>query len=212
MGNGMYCDDESYWCEQTDDEKLFLESRKALEYLKTAQRRLRMLMKRKAHYESNPLGSAMCRETEISISQQAMIIRRHLDELATMSYDYSHVDDETDTQKTTQEDWEQVMQLASMPIDMLRTSSQSHNSNTVASSSSSCYSMLRTTHYNSPMSGTTAHSEQKAMWQMSPPIEEVAELRQRLKELEQTPLFTDACPMHKLAKLTMIQHLPRSVQ
>ncbi|KAJ2496401.1 hypothetical protein GGH96_005867 [Coemansia sp. RSA 1972] len=210
MGNGMYCDDDLYWCEQTDDEKLFTESRKTMQYLKTAQRRLRMLMKRKAHYESNPLGSAMCRETEKSISQQAMIIRRHLDELDAMSYDYSHIDDESSTQKTTREDWEQVMQLASMPIDMLRTNSHSHSS-TIASSGSSCYSMLRTTHYNSPLSGSTAHSEQK-MWQMSPPIEQVAELRQRLKELEQTPLFTDACPMHKLAKLRTSQHLPRSVQ
>ncbi|KAJ2570209.1 hypothetical protein IW140_002485, partial [Coemansia sp. RSA 1813] len=29
-------------------------------------------------------------------------------------------------------------------------------------------------------------------WQMTPPIEEVAELRQRLKELEQSPLFTSS--------------------
>ncbi|KAJ2479136.1 hypothetical protein IWW56_003285 [Coemansia sp. RSA 2131] len=211
MGNGMFCDDESYWCEQSDDEKLIEESRKTLQYLKTAQRRLNMLMKRKAHYESNPLGSAMCREMQTSISQQAMLIRRHYDELSTIAYEYSHV--ESDVQKSTQEDWEEVMQLASMPIDMLLARPQSRSNNTVASSSSSCYSMLRTTHYNSPMSGSTANeSEQRTLWQMTPPIEEVAELRQRLKELEQTPLFTDACPMHKLAKLTTGQRSPRSLQ
>ncbi|KAJ2340605.1 hypothetical protein GGF43_006376 [Coemansia sp. RSA 2618] len=222
MGNGMYCDVESYCCEQTDDERLFAESRAKREYLRGAHRRLNLLMKRLAHYKRNPLGQAMCREVEMKISQQTLLIKRQSDELMSLVEQYSRIDDDEDTQASTQAAWEEVMELARLPTDMVFAQRRPLGSSTsvgVAGSDSSGLTMPGTAHSDSPhMSGTTAAGsegeKQKTFpWQITPPIEDVAELRQKLREMEQSPLFTDAClrPLHKLSMLATGQISPYSM-
>ncbi|KAJ2850664.1 hypothetical protein IWW36_001708 [Coemansia brasiliensis] len=206
MGNGMYCDVEPYCCELSEEEKLYAESRKTLEYLKAAHRRLNVLMKRLAHFKRNPLGGAMCKDVEASIYQQTLLIRRCHEELNAMVEQYNHMGDEDDsTQTSTRDDWEEVMQMAKMPVDMAAMPAQwPHQS----SSASSCNTLPKATH-TPPISGATASvglavEKQKTFpWQMTPPIEEVVELRHKLRVLEQSPLFTDTCPKqpHKMASV-----------
>ncbi|KAJ2296159.1 hypothetical protein IWW54_007009, partial [Coemansia sp. RSA 2705] len=154
----------------------------------------------------NPLGAAMCKEVEAKIYQQTLLIDRFQGELCAMVERYNHANDAQDsTQASMQADWEEVMQMARMPMDVAvaRTQQlqQQHNSSgsaANASSGSSINSLFNIAHCNSPaMSGTTAmgsDAQKTFPMQMTPPIEHVVELRQRLRQLEQSPLFTDACP------------------
>ncbi|KAJ1874112.1 hypothetical protein LPJ57_004851 [Coemansia sp. RSA 486] len=65
MGNGMYCDIESYCDQPSEEEKLYLDSRKTLDYLKSAHSRLLLLMKQLNFYRyvvfSIPFG--ICRQS-----------------------------------------------------------------------------------------------------------------------------------------------------
>ncbi|KAI9469566.1 hypothetical protein LPJ78_001060 [Coemansia sp. RSA 989] len=195
MGNGMYCDVEPYCCELSDEEKLYAESRKTLEYLKVAHRRLNVLMKRLAHFKRNPLGSAMCKDVEANIYQQTLLIRRCHEELNMMVEQYNHMGEEDNSQTSTRDDWEEVMQMAKMPVDAVAMPAQwPHHSSSPSTAS--------TPHISGATAVGLAVEKQKTFpWQMTPPIEEVVELRHRLRELEQSPLFTDTCPKHKMASV-----------
>ncbi|KAJ1995525.1 hypothetical protein GGI26_000945 [Coemansia sp. RSA 1358] len=250
MGNGMYCDVESYSTKPTEEERLCLESRKSLKYLKDAHRRLVLLMKKLAHFKRNPLGSAMCKELETKIYQQSLLLKRFHNELNSMVEEYNRMCNRVEegmvstqstlNQTSSQADWEEVIEMAKLPVEAVLARSQPiggshhhhhHNSSSSSQnggSSSSCDSFFKSI-YQSPLSGTTAaesvdHSAgitstaapapaptpapeasrvaeakisnahkslQKTFpWQMTPPIEDVVELREHLRVLERSPLFT----------------------
>ncbi|PIA15702.1 hypothetical protein COEREDRAFT_81830 [Coemansia reversa NRRL 1564] len=206
MGNGMYCDMELYCYVSTGEERLYSESRKTLDYLKSAHRRMSLLMKQYNHYKRNPLCGAMCKDLESKIFQQSLLLRRFHYELNSMVELYNHLDDEDDTTQTsTHADWEEVMEMAKCPIENVIPRMQSlHN----AHGSSASASPVKSAQSSSPLVASTtatatASVDQKAAvakttthktlpWQITPPIEEVVELRQRLRVLEQSPLFTNA--------------------
>ncbi|KAJ2082136.1 hypothetical protein H4R24_001832 [Coemansia sp. RSA 988] len=217
MGNGMYCDMELYCREETDEERLYSESRKSLDYLKCAHRRMSVFIRRLQYYKRNPLGTAMCKDLETMIFQQSLLLRRFHYELNEMVERYNHMNDEDDTTQTsTQADWEEVMEMAKRPLELVIPRMQPlYNTH----SSSVSASPTKSTQSSSPhMSGTTATAsvELKAVvskapahktlpWQITPPIEEVAQMRQRLRVLEQSPLLTDA---HLAQKASLPRQLP----
>ncbi|KAJ1729368.1 hypothetical protein LPJ61_003557 [Coemansia biformis] len=235
MVNGMYSAVEAYCCAPSDEERLHDESRKTLEYLKAAHRRIALLLKQHSHYRQvfgahaprirNPLCGPMCRDIEGRLFQQQLLLRRFHSDLNNMVNQYNRMNSEADySQTSTQADWEEVMEMAKMPVDVVASRSHSiHNSHhssssaSVGAGSSACgshprapdRSQPRSADRSSPMSGATATASvdhrPKAIppaphpsWCPTPPIEEVVELRQRLRELERSPLFTDGPLLHKL--------------
>ncbi|KAJ2704188.1 hypothetical protein FB645_003492 [Coemansia sp. IMI 203386] len=209
MGNGMYCDIESYCDQPSEEEKLYLDSRKTLDYLKSAHSRLLLLMKQLNFYRRNPLCGAMCKEVETKIYQQSLLLRRHHQQLNDMVESYNRMNEDTDcssqselsTPHSSQADWEEVIEMAKRPVDSMFNRPQS----TAVSNSDALFRSI----YQPPLSGTTAtgsmeqlqnhgpssdsqlRSSQKTFpMQMTPPMEEVVELRERLRVLEKSPLFT----------------------
>ncbi|KAJ2785748.1 hypothetical protein GGI15_001808 [Coemansia interrupta] len=211
MGNGMYCDVETYRQEHSAEELLYINSRKTLDYLKTAHSRLVLLMKQLNFYKRNPLCGAMCKEVETKIYQQSLLLRRHHQQLNDMVEDYNRMSEsssdsssqtELSTPHSSQADWEEVIEMAKRPVETMFRRPQSKSS----SHGDSIFKCI----YQSPLSGTTAtgsmeqqqqgtqadaqpqmRSSQKTFpMQMTPPMEEVVELRERLRVLERSPLFT----------------------
>ncbi|KAJ2611571.1 hypothetical protein H4S08_003084 [Coemansia sp. RSA 1365] len=148
----------------------------------------------------------MCKDLESKIFQQSLLLRRFHYELNNMVELYNYMNDEHDTKQTsTHADWEEVMEMAKCPIENVIPRMQSlHN----AHGSNISTSPVKSTRSSSPIVASTtatatASVDQKAAvvkttahktlpWQITPPIEEVVELRQRLRVLEQSPLFTNA--------------------
>ncbi|KAJ1815506.1 hypothetical protein LPJ75_002343 [Coemansia sp. RSA 2598] len=159
----------------------------------------------------NPLCGAMCKEVETKIYQQSLLLRRHHQLLNDMVESYNRMNEDTDcsssqsdlsTPHSSQADWEEVIEMAKRPVESMFRRPQS----TAVSSSDSLFRSI----YQPPLSGTTAtgsmeqlqnhggsssdpqlRSSQKTFpMQMTPPMEEVVELRERLRVLEKSPLFT----------------------
>ncbi|KAJ2159676.1 hypothetical protein GGF46_002848 [Coemansia sp. RSA 552] len=186
MGNGMFSEMEEYCGTQTDQERLYLESRAKLAYCKQACRRLRHLLSRLTHFRTNPLGGPMCKDLEKQIFQQRLLVQRVQAELDDMvaQYNQSCQGSESDVADSgsTQADWEEVMEMARQPIDSIREQQRSIGSCMQSGS----------------LSGTSTATESvdvdagKAFpWKITPPLEDMAAMRKRLRILEQSPLFTD---------------------
>ncbi|KAJ2761066.1 hypothetical protein IWQ57_006145 [Coemansia nantahalensis] len=177
----------------------------------------------------------MCRELDTQIYQLRLMLARFHADLNAMVDQYNILagaDD--DSQVSTKADWEEVMEMANRPADAAASRARpvpsTHNnssSTTVAADSSACGSQPHSASHASPMSGTTASpspsAEQKPKatqhapfpWCSTPPMEEVVELRQHLREIEQSPLFTDSPPLHRLHRqaplLPVQQRTPSSL-
>ncbi|KAJ2899952.1 hypothetical protein GGI21_001153 [Coemansia aciculifera] len=212
MCNGIYCDVESYTCEPSPDERRFRESHEKLDYLKEGQRRLVWLIKRRAHYQRNPLGGAMCKEVDMQIYQQTLLISRHFAELQKMVDEFDReLSSSSTTEASTpspqssqrQADWEEVMQMAKMSIGDLayhepaKSSSNNSSSKTLFKSiyispSLSSSSSSASTATASEVGSADAHSRKarKTFPAQTPPKEEMIKLRESLKSIEQSPLFT----------------------
>ncbi|KAJ2881504.1 hypothetical protein FB639_002601 [Coemansia asiatica] len=152
----------------------------------------------------------MCKEVETKIYQQTLLLRRHHQQLNDMVGSYNRMNEDTDcssqsdlstTPHSSQADWEEVIEMAKRPVESMVTRPQS----AAVSNGDSLFRSI----YQPPLSGTTAtgsmeqlqnhgsrsdsqlRSSQKTFpIQMTPPMEEVVELRERLRVLEKSPLFT----------------------
>ncbi|KAJ2724031.1 hypothetical protein GGI07_002236 [Coemansia sp. Benny D115] len=200
MGNGMYCDIPAYREELTAEQQLYLSSRKTLEYLKAAHSRMMLLMKQLSFYKRNPLCGAMCKEVETKIYQQSLLLKRHHQQLNDMIEKYNRMSGKTDgestplSQHSSQSDWEEVMEMAKRPVESMCARPLSISS--TAASADTVFKSI----YQSPASSTATSAEsiappargsQKTFpMQMTPPLEEVVELREHLRVLEKSPLFT----------------------
>ncbi|KAJ2506856.1 hypothetical protein GGF44_002108 [Coemansia sp. RSA 1694] len=213
MCNGIYCDVESYTCEPSPDERRFRESREKLDYLKASQRRLTLLMKQLAHHQRNPLGGAKCKEVEMNIYQQILLINRNHQELKNMVDEFNRmIDSSDDTAVNTpsqqsssqQADWEEVMEMAKLPIESI-------SARTPAKNGSSTETLFKSIYISPPSTATAPESgsvdvhirrSKKTFSSQTPPAEEMTQLRESLKSIEQSPLFT-ATPVFKSSQ----QHL-----
>ncbi|KAJ2819967.1 hypothetical protein FBU31_005364 [Coemansia sp. 'formosensis'] len=208
MGNGIYCEVESYKFELTPDERMFRDSRDKLNYLKGTQRRLMLMAKQLAHYQRNPLGGAMCKDIETRMYQQTLLAQRSHRELIAMveSYNRKLEDSEAPTptpqsrQSSLQSDWEEVIEMAKMSVNSMCT-------RTPAQSSSSCETLFKSIYVvpkaTASVDAHTHKSHKTFPLQMTPPIEEIVELRESLKLIEQSPLFT-ATPVPKVVQAPVL--------
>ncbi|KAJ2493049.1 hypothetical protein IWW37_000876 [Coemansia sp. RSA 2050] len=205
MGNGIYCEVETYTCELAPDERLFRDSREKLNYLKGTQRRLLLLAKQLAHYGRNPLGGAMCKEIEARMYQQMLLASRNHIELSAMVDTYNRMLEDSEAtasgpqsqQSSSLADWEEVVEMAKMPVESVPTRSPARSSSSYETPFKSIYMVPKAT---APADDADSRRSHKTFpQQMTPPIEEIVELRESLKLIEQSPLFTTT-PTFKAAK------------
>ncbi|KAJ2096772.1 hypothetical protein GGI03_007081 [Coemansia sp. RSA 2337] len=194
MVNGIYYEIETYKCELAPDERLFRDSREKLKYLKSTQRRLEVMLKQLDHYQSNPLGGAMCKDIETRLYQLTLIASRSHRELIEMVVSFecrleSSEATTPDPQSQRQADWEEVVNMSNKPLEELL-------GNRPARSNSSSETLFKSI-YTAPTPGTTASDGGKSRrshktfpTQTTPPIEEIFNLRESLRLIEQSPLFT----------------------
>ncbi|KAJ2417411.1 hypothetical protein GGI10_000206 [Coemansia sp. RSA 2530] len=208
MGNGIFCEVETYTCELTPDERLFRDSREKLKYLKGSQRRLMLMARQLVHYGRNPLGGPMCKEIESRLYQQALLASRTHIELSAMVDTYNRMlensEDTTSSPQSQQSsslaDWEEVVEMAKIPVESMPTRSPARTSSSYETPFKSIYMVPKAT----ASVDTHDHRSHKTFpQQMTPPIEEIAVLRESLRLIEQSPLFTTT-PTFKAAKAPVL--------
>ncbi|KAI8323003.1 hypothetical protein GQ54DRAFT_297054 [Martensiomyces pterosporus] len=152
----------------------------------------------------------MAKQVETQIYQQSLILKRQHESLNSMVEEFNRQNEDTDStqsssQHSSQSDWEEVIEMAKMPIDYVL--SRSH-----ATGSSNGDEVFKSLYYSSPSCSTAMtpgqnmnsfrrKSPRKAFpQQMTPPIEEVIEFREKLREIEKSPLFS-ATPLTKRTQI-----------
>ncbi|KAI7827911.1 hypothetical protein BX661DRAFT_198472 [Kickxella alabastrina] len=146
----------------------------------------------------------MCKDLEIKIYQLSLLLQRHHQQLVDMDEKYKRMhqaEPEPLTKNSSLADWQEVINMAKLPIDPLFIYSQSNKTK-------SCEPVFKSI-YHSPSSETTANSlstekldEQNTSgiqvkrvsqatfpMQMTPPMEEIVQLREKVRALEKSPLF-----------------------
>ncbi|KAJ1957224.1 hypothetical protein GGI12_005083 [Dipsacomyces acuminosporus] len=162
----------------------------------------------------------MCKKIETQIYQQTLILKRQQGDLRRMVDEYNRQNEDADStqspsQHSSQDDWQEVIEMAKKPIEFVlsrsNSSSSSHSGSssggsTANNGSSSRDEVFKSVYYSSSPSSSTAttisssgenvpvKSRKAYTQQMTPPIEEIIEFREKLREIERSPLFMATPP------------------
>ncbi|KAJ2740866.1 hypothetical protein GGI20_005568 [Coemansia sp. BCRC 34301] len=149
----------------------------------------------------NPLGGAMCEEIDKRIYHLKLLINRNHQELKEMVEEYNRIllsagstaaSTPPSQSSSQQADWREVMEMAKLPIESL-------SANTPTKSSSSTETLFKSIYISTPSTATASESGSadvhirkslKTFPSQTPPFEEIVQLRESLKIIEQSPLFT----------------------
>ncbi|KAJ1945167.1 hypothetical protein FBU59_002389 [Linderina macrospora] len=204
MRNEMFDEIQLGWDNTSPEEKLYIESRKTLAYVKAGLKRLVLLMRKLEHFRRNPLGNAMCKQMESQIYNQSLLLKRHQRALHDMVETYnrqledvestaSEISEQSQT-SSSRADWEEVIAMSKMPIHFVSYRPRSVHGFDDKEGRSHGFSTPGDSQAASPeASSLHLMCDQKFFpTQMTPPMEEVIELKARIKELEKSPLFTSS--------------------